>query len=77
MLIADVTDSPKAAVVVELKKQSRKRIRRFRRNMDGKLADTIQHTLEALRTSGKIAENVQPVVFVVRQKVEPGRIFSW
>jgi hypothetical protein len=77
MLPVDVTNSPEGAVVVELKKQSRKRIRRFRKNMEGKLADTIQHTLEALRTSGKIGENVQPVVFVVRQKVEPGRIFSW
>ncbi len=65
------------AIVVELKKQSRKQIRRFRQRMEGKLAVAIQDTLQSLKSSGKISENAQPVVFVVRQKPDINGLFSW
>jgi hypothetical protein len=55
-------------IVVDLGKQSRKKIKQFRRKMKGKLAGAIQETLHGLKTAGKLAENAQPVVFVVREK---------
>jgi Family of unknown function (DUF6312)/Family of unknown function (DUF6200) len=68
----------KGTIVVDLKRQSRKQIRRLRRNMDGKLAGAIQETLDSLKSSGRLADNAQPVVFVVRQKKTSSRLpFSW
>jgi hypothetical protein len=62
-------------VMVDLGRQSKKRIRRLRKGR-GKLIDDINRTIAELRTAKKIAATVQPVIYVVKQKRSKSR-WSW
>jgi hypothetical protein len=60
--------SGSSVLVVDIRKrQSRKRIRRLRKG-GGSLMDKVNDTIQELRQQNAIGANVQPVVFVVRQK---------
>lgn len=54
-------------VIIELGKQSKKRIRRLRRGQ-GRLMDVTLDTLEQLREQGSVAADAQPVLIIVQQK---------
>ena len=64
--VVDGEGSPFLIVDVE-ERQSRERIRELRQG-EGPLAETIYQVLEELHDEGQLADEVQPVVFIVREK---------
>jgi hypothetical protein len=56
-----------APIVVDLGKQSRKRIKQLRQGT-GKLMVELNEVLDELRTAGKVAPNAQPIYVVLKQK---------
>ncbi len=66
---AKKASSPSTQVVIDLGKKSRKSIKKLRRG-EGKLADTIEAQLAALRTQGAIGADTNTVVVVAERKPE-------
>ncbi|HVS12996.1 MAG TPA: hypothetical protein VMV46_03660 [Thermoanaerobaculia bacterium] len=63
-------DESERVLVVDLEKpQSRKKIKRLRQGR-GPLMDKVYEVLDELHASGYLADEVQPVVIVVREKRE-------
>ena len=58
---------PADPIIVNLGKKKRKAIRRLRRGR-GRLMDDVLECVEDLRDEQRIEGDVQPVVFIVRQK---------
>lgn len=54
-------------VLVDLGKQSRKRLKRLRRG-EGRLMEEVVETVRRLREAGEIDANAAPVVFIAREK---------
>ena len=59
--------TPRAPLVVNLGKSTRKRIKKLKRG-EGKLMRELQGTLDDLKAAGKIAADAEPVVFVVERR---------
>lgn len=74
---SDSTRTTSAAaepIVVDLGKHKRKRVKQLREGR-GPLMAEITHCVEELRAAGTIAQTVQPVVIIVRQK--PRKRAAW
>jgi hypothetical protein len=54
-------------MVIDLKKQSRKRIRQLRKGR-GRLLRSVQDTISQLQEANEVGTSVQPVIVIVRQK---------
>ncbi len=54
-------------IVIDLGKHRRKQVKQLREGR-GKLMDDVGAVIAELRAAGAIADNVQPVVIVVREK---------
>ncbi|HVS62750.1 MAG TPA: hypothetical protein VMT85_04500 [Thermoanaerobaculia bacterium] len=69
--VDDEGESP--FLIIDVKeRQSRQRIRELRQG-EGPLAETIYDVLEDLYDEGHIADEVQPVVFIVREEPQSSR----
>jgi len=55
-------------VVLDLGKQSKKKVRALRTGKPGKLLDEVLETLETLRAQKSIPANALPIIVVVREK---------
>jgi len=62
--VQSVTKTP---IVIDLGKQKKKQIKRFRRG-EGRLMSKVEDTFEELKAVKKIAGDAQPVIVVVREK---------
>jgi uncharacterized protein DUF6200 len=67
--VVKAADQPEqgGVVLVDLGKQSRKRLKRLRRG-EGRLMDEVAETMRRLREAGEIDANATPVVFIAREK---------
>lgn len=63
------TGSGQGTVIVDLGKKSKKAIKRLRKG-EGKLMDEVNQCIKDLRESNKISGSAQPVVIVVREKMD-------
>jgi hypothetical protein len=59
----------KAPVIVNLGKNSRKRIKKLKRG-EGSLMLEVQQKLSILKSGGQISADAEPVVFVVEKRAE-------
>jgi hypothetical protein len=64
-----------APIVIDLGRHRRKQVKRLRRGT-GKLMDEVFHSLQELKTAGKVSDNAQPVVVVVRER-RRSRAMMW
>jgi hypothetical protein len=64
--VSDSKSGP-APIIVDLGKQSRKKVKRLRRG-DGPLMADVSQVLSELQAAGKISASALPVVIVVREK---------
>lgn len=64
-----------APIVIDLGRHRRKQVKRLRRGT-GKLMDEVFHSLQELKTAGKVSDNAQPVVVVVRERSR-SRAMMW
>jgi hypothetical protein len=63
-------------LIIDVKqRQSRQEVRRLRQG-EGPLAEQIYDVLEELYAAGHLADEVQPVVFIVREQPEPKKTGS-
>ena len=60
--------SHRTPVVIDLGRQSKKRIKALRKGKPGKLLDKVAHAVESLRQQSAIAKDAQTIVVVVREK---------
>lgn len=63
----ETSKAASSMVVVDIGKQSRRKIRRLRKGQ-GSLMEDVAEIVDGLSAEGKIAANAQPVVIVVREK---------
>lgn len=62
------TQSVYAPIIIDFGTQKRKHVKRLRKGKPGKLLDDVQDCLEELKANGTVAESVQPVIVVVKEK---------
>ena len=73
----DTEDSKEnAPIFVDLGKKKNKAIKKWRKGR-GPLMDVIEETVEELKSSGTQCDNVQPVIFVVREKKKKAKFMNW
>lgn len=73
----DTEDSQeKAPIFVDLGKKKKKAIKKLRKG-GGPLMDVIEEAVEEIKNSDKQYENVQPVIFVVREKKKKHKFMNW
>ncbi|AKT38851.1 hypothetical protein [Chondromyces crocatus] len=58
----------KEPIIVDLGKKSRKQVRSLSKGKPCRLLRRVEETVEQLRTSGEIGDNVRPLIVVVRQR---------
>lgn len=63
----DTGDTIREPVIIDLGRHRRKRIKRLRRGR-GRLMEDVFDAMEDLRKAGRIDEDAQPVIAIVRQK---------
>jgi len=57
---------------IDLGKKSAKAVRRLRKGR-GRLLEDVRETLQELQASGRVAENAQPVIVIIRVKPKKKR----
>ena len=65
-----------STIVVDMGKKKRKLIRRLRKGR-GKLMRDVNDLVDEMRDSGQLADDVQPLVIVVRQKRRKSKMFPF
>jgi len=55
-------------VIIDLGKKNRKQVRKLRRGKPCRLMRRVEETIEHLREGGELAEDVRPVIIVVRER---------
>lgn len=55
-------------IIVDMGKKNRKQVRKLSKGKPGRLLDRIEETVEHLRQNGELAEGVQPIVIIVKQR---------
>lgn len=65
---ATPSDENAAPIIVDMGKKDRKQIRKLTKGKPGRLMRRLEETLDHLRENGALADGVQPVVIVIRQK---------
>lgn len=71
---ASGADSGVEPIVIDIGKKKRKEIRKLTKGKSGRLMDRVEETLEHLRENGALADGVQPVIIVVKQKPRRKRL---
>lgn len=56
-----------AGVMIDLGKQTRKKVKRLRRG-EGPLLEEVINSIEGLRSEGKVSASAQPVIVIVERK---------
>ncbi len=67
------TQAVYAPIIIDFGTQKRKHVKRLRKGKPGKLLDDVQDCLEELKANGTVAESVQPVIIVVKEKNQKPR----
>lgn len=56
-----------APIVIDIGRHRRKQVKRLRQGT-GKLMDEVLHSIQELKTAGRISDSAQPIVVIVRER---------